>query len=200
MKYLKYLPIVALFSMTAFAATPNEEAASASEDVVMEKPSLFASQSRTVSAVVEAIDHETRVVTVRKPDGEEITFTASEEARNLPQVQVGDVLVAEYVESLSIQVVADDGMGTDAAKMAAVGRAEEGAMPGVAAMDSSVVVAKVVEINLDANTFKLAGPDGVVEEFVARNPDNLRRADVGDLVVITTTEAIAVTVERQPSE
>ena len=200
MKYLKYLPIVALFSMTAFAAAPNEEAASASEDVVMEKPSLFASQSRTVSAVVEAIDHETRVVTVRKPDGEEITFTASEEARNLPQVQVGDVLVAEYVESLSIQVVADDGMGTDAAKMAAVGRAEEGAMPGVAAMDSSVVVAKVVEINLDANTFKLAGPDGVVEEFVARNPDNLRRADVGDLVVITTTEAIAVTVERQPSE
>ena len=200
MKYLKYLPIVALFSMTAFAATPNEEAASASEDVVMEKPSLFASQSRTVTAVVEAIDHETRVVTVRKPDGEEITFTASEEARNLPQVQVGDVLVAEYVESLSIQVVADDGMGTDAAKMAAVGRAEEGAMPGVAAMDSSVVVAKVVEINLDANTFKLAGPDGVVEEIVARNPDNLRRADVGDLVVITTTEAIAVTVERQPSE
>ena len=200
MKYLKYLPVVALFSMTAFDSTPNEEAASAYEDVVMDKPSLFASQSRTVTAVVEAIDHETRVVTVRKPDGEEITFTASEEARNLPQVQVGDVLVAEYVESLSIQVVADDGMGTDAAAMTAVGRAKEGAMPGVAAMDSTVVIAKVVEINLDANTFKLAGPDGVVEEFVARNPDNLRRADVGDLVVITTTEAVAITVEHQPAE
>ena len=200
MKYLKYLPVVALFSMTAFASTPNEEAASASEDVVMDKPSLFASQSRTVTAVVEAIDHETRVVTVRKPDGEAITFTASEEVRNLPQVQVGDVLVAEYVESLSIQVMADDGMGTDAAEVAAMGRAEEGAMPGFAAMDSTVVVAKVVEINLEANTFKLAGPDGVVEEFVARNPDNLRRAEVGDLVVITTTEAVAVTVERQPSE
>ena len=200
MKYLKYLPIVALFSLTAVAATPNEEAASASEDVVMEKPSLLASQSRTVTAVVEAIDHETRVVTLRKPDGEEITFTASEEVRNLPQVQVGDVLVAEYVESLSIQVMADDGMGTDAAEMAAMGRAEEGAMPGFAAMDSTVVIAKVVEINLDANTFKLAGPDGVVEEFVARNPDNLRRADVGDLVVITTTEAVAITVEHQPAE
>jgi hypothetical protein len=40
----------------------------------------------------------------------------------------------------------------------------------------------------------------VVEEFVARNPDNLRRAEVGDLVVITTTEAVAVTVERKPAE
>jgi len=200
MKYFKYLPIVALFSMTAFASTSDEEVASATQELLMDKPSFFASQSMTVSAVVEAINHETRVVTVRKPDGEELTFTASEEARNLAQVQVGDVLVAEYVESVSIEVIADDGMGADAAEMTAMGRSEEGAMPGFAAMDSTVVIAKVVEINLDANTFKLAGPDGVVEEFVARNPDNLRRAEVGDLVVITTTEAVAIAVERQPAE
>jgi hypothetical protein len=180
MKYLKYLPIAALFSAVAFAAT--------------------ADQSMTVSAVVTAIDHDTRVVTVRKPDGEELTFTASEEVRNLPQVQVGDVLVAEYVESVSIEVMADDGLGTDAAEAVAMGRAEEGAMPGFAAMDSQIVIAKVEEINLELNTFKLKGPDGVVEEFVARNPDNLRRAEVGDLVVITTTEAVAITVERQPAE
>lgn len=200
MKYLKYLPIAALFSAVAFAATADEKAASASAEAVMDKPSFSASQSMTVSAVVTAIDHETRVVTVRKPDGEELTFTASEEVRNLPQVQVGDVLVAEYVESVSIEVMADDGLGTDAAEAVAMGRAEEGAMPGFAAMDSQIVIAKVEEINLELNTFKLKGPDGVVEEFVARNPDNLRRAEVGDLVVITTTEAVAITVERQPAE
>ncbi|MDH3549733.1 MAG: hypothetical protein OEQ16_10330, partial [Gammaproteobacteria bacterium] len=115
MKYLKYLPIAALFSAVAFAATADEKAASASAESVMDKPSFSASQSMTVSAVVTAIDHDTRVVTVRKPDGEELTFTASEEVRNLPQVQVGDVLVAEYVESVSIEVMADDGLGTDAA-------------------------------------------------------------------------------------
>ena len=200
MKYLKYLPIVALFSMAAFASTADEKAASASAKAVMDKPSFSASQSMTVSAVVTAIDHDTRVVTVRKPDGEELTFTASEEVRNLPQVQVGDVLVAEYVESVSIEVMADDGLGTDAAEAVAMGRAEEGAMPGFAAMDSQIVIAKVEEINLELNTFKLKGPDGVVEEFVARNPENLKRAEVGDLVVITTTEAVAITVERQPAE
>ena len=200
MKYLKYLPIAALFSAVAFAATADEKAASASAESVMDKPSFSASQSMTVSAVVTAIDHETRVVTVRKPDGEELTFTASEEVRNLPQVQVGDVLVAEYVESVSIEVMADDGLGTDAAEAVAMGRAEEGAMPGFAAMDSQIVIAKVEEINLELNTFKLKGPDGVVEEFVARNPDNLRRSEVGDLVVITTTEAVAISVEHQPAQ
>jgi Cu/Ag efflux protein CusF len=154
MKYLKYLPIAALFSAVAFAATADEKAASASAEAVMDKPSFSASQSMTVSAVVTAIDHDTRVVTVRKPDGEELTFTASEEVRNLPQVQVGDVLVAEYVESVSIEVMADDGLGTDAAEAVAMGRAEEGAMPGFAAMDSQIVIAKVEEINLELNTFK----------------------------------------------
>jgi hypothetical protein len=154
----------------------------------------------TVSAVVEAIDHETRVVTVRKADGEELTFTASEEARNLDQVKVGDVLIAEYVESIDIQVLANDGMEPEAAAASAMARTEKGQMPGFAAMEQVVITATVEDINIEANTFKLKGPDGAVTEYTARNPDNLKRAMVGDLVVITRTDAVAVVVEAQPAE
>jgi hypothetical protein len=205
MKYSKYLPIAALLFITACASTTKDEVVTAEADVSatkvetdLDRPSFSASQSMTVSAVVEAIDHESRVVTVRRPDGEEITFTAGEEARNLGQVEVGDVLIAEYVESVSIVVMANDGLGADAAGAAAMARAAEGDMPGFAAMDASVVIATVEEINLEMNTFKLKGPDGTVSEYVARNPDNLNRAAVGDLVVITVTEAVAIAVERQP--
>ncbi len=79
-------------------------------------------------------------------------------------------------------------------------RTAKGQMPGIAAMDATVVISTVEEINLEMNTFKLKGPDGEVEEFVARNPENLKRAAVGDLVVITVTEAIALTVEEQVAE
>lgn len=154
----------------------------------------------TVSAVVEAIDHETRVVTVRKGDGEAITFTASEEARNLDQVHVGDILVAEYIKTVSIEVMANEGMQANAAGASAMARSKQGAMPGIAAMDATVVTATVEDINLDMNTFKLKGPDGTVNEFVARNPDNLRRSKVGDLVVITSTSTVAMAVEEQPAE
>ena len=193
MKNLKYVPVLALLSMAAYATSTDEE-------VMMDRPSFSASQKAIVSAVVQAIDHETRVVTLRKPDGEEITFTAGEKVRNLGQVEVGDVLVAEYVESVSIKVLANDGMEADAADVVAMARAEEGEKPGFAAMDSSIVIATVEEINLEMNTFKLKGPDGVVDEYVARNPDNLRRAKVGDLVVTTVTESIAITVESVPAE
>ena len=91
-------------------------------------------------------------------------------------------------------------MEADAAEASAMARTKEGEMPGVAAMDTVVVILTVEEINVEANTFKLKGPDGVVEEYVARNPENLKRAMVGDLVVMTVTEAVAITVEKAPAE
>jgi hypothetical protein len=170
------------------------------EEAELDRPSFAASQTMVVTAVVEAIDHETRVVTVRKPDDEAITFTASDEVRNLDQVSVGDVLVAEFIETFSIDVLANDGLEPEAANAAALARAKKGEMPGVAAMDSTVVISTVEEINIEANTFKLKGPDGVVTEYVARNPENLKRSKVGDLVVMTSTAAMAITVEKAPAE
>jgi len=193
MKNIKYISIVALLLTATVVLAADEEA-------MLDRPSFSASQSMTISAVVEAIDHESRVVTVRKPDGEALTFTASDEARNLDQVEVGDVLIAEYTESVSIEVMANDGMEADAAEASAMARTKKGEMPGFAAMDATVVTATVEEINLEMNTFKLKGPDGTVNEYVARNPDNLKRAAVGDLVVITATESVAITVEAQPEE
>jgi hypothetical protein len=193
MKNIQYVLTAALLLATT-AVLAGDDAA------MLDRPSFSASQTSTMSAVVEAIDHETRVVTLRKPDGEEITFTATDDVRNLDQVKVGDVLMAEYTESLSIEVMANDGMGADAAAASAMARTKKGDMPGVAAMDSTVVTATVEEINLEKNTFKLQGPDGDINEYVARNPDNLRRAQVGDLVVFTVTESVVVTVEEPPAD
>jgi len=170
------------------------------EQAPMDKPSFSASQTTTITARVEAIDHETRLVTLLGPEGNEITFTASEEARNLDQVEVGDIIAAEYVESVSIEVVANEGYEPGSGEMAAMARTEKGEMPGGAAIDTRIVTATVEEINLEKNTFKLKGPDGNVNEFVARNPENLKRSAVGDLVIITVTEAVAISVTEGPAE
>ncbi len=192
MKNTKYLHFTLFFALGASWA--------GDDDGMMAKPSFSASQSSMISAVVVANDHETRVVTVQTADGEEITFTASTEARNLGQVSVGDILVAEYVETISVKVMENEGFEPEVIEATAIARTEEGEMPGVAAMAANVTISTVEEINLEANTFKLKGPDGEVNEYVARNPDNLRRSAVGDLVVITVTEAIAITVEKQAVE
>lgn len=193
MRTIKFAPIAALLLATSAVWASHHEA-------VTEKPSFSATQSMTISAVVDEINHETRVVTVTKSDGESLTFTASEDARNLDQVTVGDVLVAEYMETVSVEVLANDGMEPEAAQASAMARTKKGEMPGAAAMETTIITATVEEINIEMNTFKLKGPDGTVEEYVARNPENLKRAAVGDLVVITMTSAVAISVHEPAAE
>lgn len=184
-----------LLSSPCWAHETGHEAAP-----VTDKPSLYTSETVTMTAVVEAINHETREVTLRGPEGETASFVASEEARNLDQVAVGDTVMAEYVQSLSIEVFANDGTEPGAGELTVAGRSEEGEMPGMAAVDAVVVTATVEEINIEANTFKLKGPDGEIKEYEAQNPDNLKKAAVGDIVVITFTEGIALSVVKTVTE
>ncbi|RKZ97741.1 MAG: hypothetical protein DRQ42_09340, partial [Gammaproteobacteria bacterium] len=132
----------------------------------------------------------------RKNDGSTVSFVASEEARNLDQVKVGDVLVVEYIETLDIQVMAVEDAKAEAAMAEMVARTKEGEMPGMAKMETMVITAIVEEINLSDNTFKLKGPQGNIQQYTARDPENLKKAAVGDLVVITQTKAIALTVQK----
>lgn len=173
---------------------------SGDEPQASDKPSISASHTVQLSAVVEAIDMETRQVTLRGPEGNSRTLTVREDARNLDQVNAGDTVNVEYVQNLTIEVFANDGMEPGTGQISAVQRAEKGEMPGMAVMDTSIVTATVEAIDIEANTFKLKWPDGEIKEYVARDPENLKKADVGDLVVVSYTEALAVMVEETASE
>lgn len=70
----------------------------------------------------------------------------------------------------------------------------------MAATESAVTTAIVEEIDLDSNTFKLRGPDGEIRQYAARNPGNLRMAEVGDKVITTVTTSVVITVDSQPAE
>ena len=84
--------------------------------------------------------------------------------------------------------------------MAAVARNKEGETPAGMVMETTITTATVEEINIEANTFKLKWPGGEIKEYEAQNPENLKKADVGDLVVITYTEAIALSLAEVPAE
>ncbi len=191
-KFFTLIAALLLFTSPAWAGEST---------AATDKPSIFTSQTVKLTATVEAINQATREVTLRGPEGRTVTIVADKEARNLDQVSVGDVLNIEYKQSLSIEVfAADDGAAAGTGGLAATTRSDKGEMPALTAIDATVVTAVVEEINLAANTFKLKGPSGELKEFQARDPENLRKAAVGDIVVITYTEGIAANVEKTGSQ
>ena len=151
---------------------------------------------QTLTAKVVSIDAETREVVLMGEDGIELELVASEKTRNLDQVNPGDTVNAKVVERVSIELVKGDELQAMDLNIDSNAQAEEGEMPARAAIETTVNVYTVEAIDLEANTFKLRNVEGEVDEFTARDPANLAKAAIGDSVVVTTTEAMAVEVVK----
>ena len=151
---------------------------------------------QTLTAKVVSIDTETREVVLIGEDGVELELVASEKTRNLDQVNPGDTVNAKVVERVSIELVKGDKLQAMDLNIDSNAQAEEGEMPARAAIETTVNVYTVEAIDLEANTFKLRDVEGEVDEFTARDPANLAKAAIGDAVVVTTTEAMAVEVVK----
>jgi len=147
------------------------------------------------TATVKAINHKTRVVTLTHSDGSEVTLTVGKEVRNLPQVKVGDIVTATYHESVAFAAKRADAGTPGTSVVQGAARAEPGAKPGAAAAQITTVTVTIVGIDKSAGTATLKGPRGNVVTVKARDPSNLDRVSVGDLVDVTYTEAVAITVQ-----
>ncbi|MCM2310150.1 MAG: hypothetical protein NDI84_02005 [Steroidobacteraceae bacterium] len=152
-----------------------------------------------VTATVASIDHQTRAVTLKADDGQEYSFVASEEARNLDQVQVGDVVTITYAEAF-VYEVQKGGQAADAGTVVAGARAEAGQRPaGVIARETRVtVLITAIDPKVPSVTFK--GPGGNSRTIKVLHPEKLQGVSVGDTVDITFTEAVALKVEEAPKK
>jgi Cu/Ag efflux protein CusF len=173
--------------------------AAGNEAATVEKPSISATQKVMLTTVVKAVDLETRTVTLKGPDGN-LKIIKAEKTPNLEQVQIGDQVNVEYAQHMSIEVFANDGTEPGQGMMSASAVNTPDQAPGGMEMVTTVTTATVEEINIESNTFKLKMPGGEVQEFTARDPENLKKAEVGDLVVTTLTEAVAIYLVEVPAE
>ena len=77
---------------------------------------------------------------------------------------------------------------------ASVETAQPGQRPGGQVGSSVTLTTTITAIDLANGTVTLTGPQGNSRTIKAANPDNLRKVQVGDLVEITYSEALAVSV------
>lgn len=202
--FLKYLLLAGVIVITGCnsgekAAQP-EKAAKVEETtpaVAQEKPAISKAITTTAEATVTAINHETREVTLQDASGESFTFIASDEVRNLAQVEVGDKLLVEYMEAVDIQVLEPGEAELGVSGTTAAGRAEPGEKPGGAAISQTVLVVEIEAIDKENETVTLKDKQGNVKTVKVHNPANLDKVAIGDKVKITYTESLAIAVTEK---
>lgn len=153
------------------------------------------SESAVITAEVVAIDKEKRVVTLRGPENNLVEIEVSEEARNIDQVKVGDLLKVEYLESVAIYLgKAGTPPSADAAMVMA--RTDKGEMPGAFTVGTMDMSAAIVGIDRDERTLTLKLADGEIVttdvDPAVQLFDTLR---VGDTIHARITKAFAISVE-----
>ena len=171
-----------------------------SASMMDEKLNMSATTNMEITATVSEIDLETRLITLTDSQGNPVEFVVGEEASNLAQVSVGDKVIAEYTQQIDVSVISPENIQTEAGNISATVRSEEGDVPAGAILESERMIFFVEDINIEENTFKLKDAEGVVTEYNARNPENLKKAAIGDAVIITVTAMVAISVESVPME
>lgn len=189
--------VAALLTVSVPGLAMGQEQEPAASGTGTEQPALFAGDVITMSATVEAIDLEKRLVTLKGPEGNVMTLKVSEEARNLPQVKVGDVVTIGYREALAV-ALQETGTGITERKETISGtRAPLGAMPAGTVTTTVDVTGNVQSIDLAKRIVKIKGPTRTVSVHVAPGI-SLKDIEVGDQVQATYVEELAISVTRPP--
>ena len=158
------------------------------------------SQAVETQATVMAIDQKKRMVTLKSPEGNESTFHVDKRVRNLAQVKVGDVIQFAYVQHVAWQVrkPGEGAASSDVQTEGVTVRSQSGERPAGGVGQRVTFTATIEAIDLEKGTVTLKGPRGNSETIKARNPANLKKAKVGDVLDITYTEAVGIKVVAAP--
>jgi Cu/Ag efflux protein CusF len=192
MKKLLVFVVAVLFGLSISGVVFAGEKAPAAEKPLSVKKEKIVS----ATATVEAIDLQKRVVTLKGPKGNVFDITVSEQARNLPQVKVGDLVEVKYYESLALRLVKPGEGVAGVQETEALARAKEGEKPGGMAGRQVTLTATITAINKKTQEVTLKGPEGKTVTVKAEHPENLKKVKVGDEIEITYTEALAISVEK----
>jgi len=151
--------------------------------------------SITVTATVTAIEPKTRLVTLKKADGEVIQVTASPEIKRFDEIKVGDTLSAKYTENLIVRLMKP---GEPAVNSATGGvSAGAGARPSGTVTAQRSVTATITAIDPAVPSITLAGPDKKVHTVKVADREALKQVKVGDRLDLTYAAAVLVSVESK---
>jgi len=153
-------------------------------------------------ATIEAVNQETRDVTLRGPDGELMTIKAGDNVKRLKDIEVGDRVHAEFWTYIKAEFrdPTPEEKNTPVVLLAASEKVLEGAPPAAnyGAIAKAVVTIEI--INRPDMLVTVKGPGGNFVAVPVEDAELLKELHIGEVVVLTYAEAVALSLEKAGSK
>jgi hypothetical protein len=150
--------------------------------------------STTASAKIVSIDRAKRLLQLKLDDGKIVSVEAGPEIKNFAELKAGDVVHAEYVESITIQLKKSGATTSGPRTRAAIVNATPGESPAGAAAYQITEVAEVVGVNRTTQVVTLKSADGTITDITLKDPAQVANVSVGNHVEASYSEALALMV------
>ncbi len=162
---------------------------------VMAQSKTVRSEMRTETGTIEAIDAQSRAVTLKKADGTFVTTIAGPDIARFAELKIGDTVNVRYYENVIIRVKRPGEPDVLSGAKATTGA--EQVLPGGTRAKQVTVTATITAIDQTIPTITFTGPRGWKYTSKVQDLEALAKVKVGDKVDIVWTEAMLVSVDRK---
>jgi hypothetical protein len=180
---------------TSTTATTNKPAANAGAAPAP----VELTNELTATSQVTAVDKATRVVTLRREDGNLFQVLCGSDVRNFDQIAAGDTLRVKFKESLKVSLTPPGAGGPDAAAGVVAARAPVGATPAAAAGIGVSVRVKIESIDKEHGIVVFSLPSGELISHRIQTEDGHKFVEalkIGDKVQLDYHQAFALAIEK----
>ena len=153
----------------------------------------------TIHGTVTAVDKAEKLVTIQVPNGQKYTLKVDNPI-NLDAAKEGVGVVVRYYEVVSVRKKKPGESLPALSVSGGVVTAKAGGLPGAVAEEQVNAVVSVVQVDQASGTVTIKGADGSIETAKARNPKVLSHLKAGDDLVITSSRATAIGLDKEPAK
>ena len=149
---------------------------------------------------VEDVDKANRLVTLKGPEGKMVTVHADAQVKNFDQIKKGDRVNVKYYEAMAVEVIAPGAETSQPGVKTAKASAEKGSKPAGGVARQTTKTVEVLSIDKFKKAISFRDADGRWREISMEKPElqhYLTDLKEGDKVLVTFTEALAVSVDAR---
>lgn len=159
-----------------------------------DKPSGREQSLIEVRAVVTGVDQQRRLLTLEGADDGVMVLPVAEAFRDFDKLRVGDQVVVSYTEAIAWQVKPSDKGALGISTRETLSNPKPGESPGGAIERAITVTVTITAFDIARGTVTLTGPQGQSQTLKVQRPADLEHIRAGDLVDITYSKAVALSV------
>ena len=195
------MKIRSLLATTALIILPLTSSAQPVVDgVKLIGPGRFAGAiEETATLTVMAIDPTSRIVILKRANGQQLEVTVADVVKNFDHIKVGDNVVSHHTQALILELIKGGSGIRERGESSDAGSAKAGEKPAAYEAKKISFVADVQKVDMKKHVVTLRGVKNTVLLKI-NDPEQLKLIKKGDQIEGVYAEAVSISVEAAPAK